>query len=168
MFLTGASVVVLALAPAAAVARQHRHHHHRRSHHFRVLHERFGALTAAAATPGSSSTQQTPEPPAGTVADFSGGILTITLSDGSTVKGSVTGDTEIECRAAASSGSDDSSEGGDARDIQREGDDNQGEDAGEQSSSCGTADLAPGATVAGAQLTLSGSGAVWNQVVIVK
>lgn len=82
-----AALVLLAFAPASAVARHHSRRHHSRARHTRI--ERFGR----------DATTSTSAENAGTVQSFSGGRLTITLVDGSTVSGRVTSDTELECTA---------------------------------------------------------------------
>jgi hypothetical protein len=88
-----ATVSVLAVAPAVALA----HHHHLRKHHSRIM--RFGDLS------GQPSTTS-PTTNAGTVVSFTGGVLTIQIGS-STVSGTVTNDTAIEC---ATSGQDQSGE----------------------------------------------------------
>src|SRR5438270_11891426 len=95
--------LLLALAPASALARHHSHHHkrHHAKHHarvHRVVHRRFGDVNnpTTPTTPSSSSA-------VGTVDSFDGTTLTIKLNSGSTVSGTVTNDTEIECSSASSS-----------------------------------------------------------------
>jgi hypothetical protein len=83
-----AALMLLAFAPASALARHHHRRHHR---HARI--ERFGRDVTNAPTTSNSTDN------AGTVQSFSGGVLTIMLGDGSTVSGSVTNDTELECTA---------------------------------------------------------------------
>jgi hypothetical protein len=92
--LTGTAIVIA--LPTSALARQHhRRHHGTHAHHARVHHIRFGSDSSTTSSTGSSA------PDAGTVASFSGGVLTISLSDGSSVQGAVTDATELECRSAA-------------------------------------------------------------------
>jgi hypothetical protein len=110
MLLTSAGTVALALAvPGTALAHHghghhHRHHHHLRAHHAKFRHVHIGAGVTNA--PGSSSGTTTPPAPvstpenAGTVASYTNGVLTLTLSDGSTVSGKVTADTRIGCLKA--------------------------------------------------------------------
>ena len=154
----------------------------------------FGAAmtpTTTTGKPAAGSLQTAPASPsgetAGTVTSFTGGVLTITLTDGSTVSGKVTEGTEINCQSATpassgddeagsdDSGSDDSgtssttarvsshdSGSGDGEDGQ---DDSQGTE-GQQS--CTTAALVPGAVVREAELSVSASGAVWHQVDLIQ
>ena len=170
------SSLVLALVPAGAMARQHSHHkrHHARHHQrvHRVIHRRFGDVNNPATTP----TTGTPASDVvGTVDSFTNGTLTIKLNSGSTVSGTVTNDTEIECASSTvmtdtrrdgggGSGSGDSSGGdhGDRGDRGDQGDDNDQDDQGEQA--CTTANLTPGASVRGAELKISSAGAVWDKV----
>lgn len=142
VFTTAASIVVIALAPAGAMARSHHKRHHSRTHHARVRirHERFGNLTMPT-TPTTTPTTPTP-PPAdsvATVTSFTGGVLTITLNNGSTVSGMVTNATEIECEASQAMGSDvarRSSDGGPGGDNQGSGGgDNQGSSGGDNQGS---------------------------------
>ena len=178
------SSLVLALVPAGAMARQHSHHkrHHARHqvrHHKRVIHRRFGDVNNPATTP----TTGTPSSDAvGTVDSFTNGTLTIKLNNGSTVSGTVTNDTEIECEASSStvmtdthrdggggdnggSGSGDNggqNSGDDHGDQGDQGDDNDQDDQAQQA--CTTANLTPGASVRGAELKISSAGAVWDKV----
>jgi hypothetical protein len=100
--LTAVGVMALVLAvPSAALAHHGRgHHHHHKAHHakFRIVH--IGSIattpTAPAATTAPTTTPPAPEN-AGKVASYTGGVLTLTLNDGSTVSGKVTNDTRIGC-----------------------------------------------------------------------
>ncbi len=101
--------ISLALAvPSAALAHQGRGHHHHHKAKAKALHAKFrivhiGATTTTpASTPASTpttspTTPTTPPENAGTVASYTGGVLTLTLNGGSTVSGKVTEDTQIEC-----------------------------------------------------------------------
>ena len=103
-----AALMLLAFAPASALAR----HHHRRHHgHARIEH--FGRDVTSAPTTSSSADN------AGTVQSFSNGVLKIMLSDGSTVSGAVTNDTELECMAPEQS-----------QTIHEEGDGSSGDQSG--------------------------------------
>src|SRR5450759_4723630 len=105
MFLAAATASMLALAaPGIASAAHHGKRHHRtrhaRAHHARVL--VFSAASTGSPTTGTGSTQTTSSTApggsgetAGTVTSFTGGVLTITLSDGTVVSGKVTERTEI-------------------------------------------------------------------------
>jgi hypothetical protein len=158
-----ASALVVALIPATALGRSHhrRHHHHARVHH-RIHHKQFGRSDAPA-TPSMADN-------AGTVASFDGTKLTIQLNDGSTVSGTVNGDTEIECEAADMSQSnfnrDD--EGGDHNsgdDDNDQGDNDDNNDNNDNNAqNCDSSSLTPGTIVHEAELKLSGAGAVWDKV----
>lgn len=149
ILLTAAGVAALTLtAPGGALAGQRHHHHHKRhSHHARVSFRHLGPVTASTVGPGvAPSTGSTPtttapttttpttEENAGKVASYTGGVLTLTLNDGSTVSGKVTNNTRIECVSTTSTqppaGDQDDEEGpGDDNgggDDQSEGDRNQG------------------------------------------
>ena len=167
---TIASCFVLATGPAAALARPHHHRHH---HHART--ERFGTLSTSTTT----TSPTTPPAAAGTITSFTNGVLTITLSDNSTVSGAVTPNTEIECQSSsATMGGDLATDGNPSDGSQGGGDSGQGsgtsdqgdggdqgdDDGGQSQSSCGTAALTPGATVLGAELEITSSGAVWTKI----
>jgi hypothetical protein len=152
VFTFAATGLLFVFGPAAALAHhQSRGHHGTRAHHAHI--RRFGDVTSAPTT--TSSTDNV-----GTVASFTGGVLTITLNDGSTVSGAVTNDTAIECMSSGqsqsthdsgdqgsgdngdqSSGSGDQTSGSDDQADQTSGSDEQGdqssstEDQGDQSSS---------------------------------
>jgi hypothetical protein len=170
-----ASCAVLVAVPALATAGRSRHdprakHHlreHHRRHHARVRHERFGG--------GSSTTSgdQEDQGNAGTVASFTGGVLRIRLTDGTTVSGEVTADTELKCEMPEQDmqAEDQGSSGGDVQgDVQGEdqGDvqgDVQGEDQGENEQMCTT--VSPGMVVRDAELRISSAGNVWDEVELI-
>jgi hypothetical protein len=189
IFLTAVASSLLALAvPGAAAAHHHKGRHsrstssHRRHHrHARIV--RFGTLAATTTPSSPAAPSATPPSPAGTVASFTGGVLTITLPDKSTVSGKVTEQTELECQSAppiASASSHDGGDGGDRQgssgqpgsqqEGQGGGGDDQGEDQGDDEGeegalqSCTTAALVPGAVVREAELSISSAGAVWHKV----
>jgi hypothetical protein len=157
------AMALLAIVPASALARGHE----RRSHRHPVRHariERFGHVNAT--SPSSSDN-------VGRIQSLTGGVLTIALSDGSTVSGAVSGDTEVECMAQmqddiSRDGSGDHR--GSGNDHQGGGD--QGDDGGSDSTgdgaqgenNCSMADLAPGATVREAELRISGAGRIWRKI----
>ncbi len=169
LFTICASAVVVAPVPAVAMAhgRHSRHHHGARAHHVHRAHtKRFGHFS----DPSTPSTSPSPSG-AGTVASFDStdNKLTIMLADGSTVSGTVTRDTEIECKAPdaeESFATDD--HGGRSSGEDSSGDDSAGEDAGEDDggaeASCSSADLKPGATVLAARLEISSAGSIWDKV----
>jgi hypothetical protein len=188
VFLTAVASSALALAVPGVASAQHgkRHQSHRASshkrHHRHAHIVRFGTLATASTPSSSASSPATPSSPAGTVASFTGGVLTITLSDKSTVSGKVTEQTELECRSPAPTASASSHDGGDRHDSSgsassqqagsQSGDGEQGEDQGEDQGdddqgaqqSCTTAALAMGAVVQDAELSISSAGAVWHKV----
>jgi hypothetical protein len=188
LFTLAATGLLIVLAPAAALAQHHHRHatHTTRAHHTRI--RRFGDLTTqpTTTTTGSSDT-------VGTVQSFSNGVLTILLNDNSTVSGTVTSATGIECGASGqsqtthddgdpssgtqTSGSDNETSGTDnetsstdnetsSTESQSTGDDDQGEDQG-QSSSCSSADLTSGKAVHAAELRISSGGNTWSKVELV-
>jgi hypothetical protein len=86
-----AGVLILGV-PAAVLASGHHHHgrahagnHRRHHHHSRLMH--------------ISGTPASPEA-AATVEKFEGGLLTLKLTNGSTIQGKVTSDTEIRCETS--------------------------------------------------------------------
>src|SRR5205085_6919555 len=101
LYTLAASALLVAAIPATALGRGHHarsHHrsHHARTHH-RISHRQFGQASAPTTTAPSDN--------AGTVASFDPATnkLTIALNDGSTVSGTVTPDTQIECDSADTS-----------------------------------------------------------------
>jgi hypothetical protein len=178
------------LASAAHKSKCHHHAHHacaksRHATHARVL--TFGRPSSTTSNPAAPTVPGAPAAAgetAGTVASFTGGVLTITLKDGSSVAGKVTETTEIRCQsstptsqegdddqngdeASGGNGDDGSSHGGGVfgshGDDMSSGDDGQ-EDGQGQSSACTTAALVPTAVVSEAELSIGASGAVWDHV----
>jgi hypothetical protein len=166
--------LALALPAAASAHHRARHdargaraHHHRRHHHTVV----FAPSARPSSTPGSETAPTTEEPVA-TVASFEGGILKITLPDGSTASGKVTEETWISC------GCDHHFDGPPSQGWQGAGQNGQG-DGGQgffhhgddmqppSTESCGVSSLVPGAKVKDAELSVSGGGAVWEKVELV-
>ncbi len=190
MIMTAVATVSLA-APSAALAHNGEHHragerhHHHRGHHRHAHVLAFHAQAPASSTSGTTSPSSTPPASgdkAGTIASFIGGVLTITLNDGSTASGKVTERTEIECPAPSASAADfsrhDGSDEGGFDDRGNDGsgqsgssdgrhgdcpghDDNNGHDAAEH---CTSAALVPGASVKEAFLSVSSDGATWVKV----
>lgn len=169
---------VVAAGPATALARHHHHKRHHSRHHLVKRTEGFGSISAS----GTTTTPTSPSQTAGTVASFSGGVLTITLNNGNAVSGTVTNETELECQAMDNDGNEDA---GMQNDITRDDGpgDNGGEDGGSQTSGsddnsgdrgdddgaengqqCSGAMLTPGAVVDGAELRISGTGAAWAKI----
>jgi hypothetical protein len=160
MLLTTAMSAMLAIAaPGVASAHNAKRHHRAHHHHARRATVRTFGSPLPPARPGSTTgTPVTPAPDsgatAGTVTSFTGGVLTITLSDGTTVSGQVTERTELHCLPAAPP-------------PPAEGEDRDGAGAGnpgEGDQSCTTAALVAGAVVREAELSVSGAGAVWDHV----
>jgi hypothetical protein len=177
MFTVVATVLITGAVPAAALAHHHHSKHHSRTHHAKI--RRFGDQTTPPTSTSSSDN-------AGTVQSFQNGVLTIALNDGSTVKGAVTNDTELECTAMQQSsttmhpdGDGGSGNQGSGDDNQGSGDDNQGsggddqnegqgEDQNEnEANNCSTSNLTAGAVVHEATVRIGGSGAVWQKVELV-
>ncbi len=193
ILLTGASLAVLAPAlamPAVATAhhpsrQRSRAAGHRRHHrHARIV--RFGAPVTAPTTAPTTPAPTTPTP-AGTVASFKEGVLTITLADGSTVSGKVTERTGLDCvseESAPAGGHDDQGGGDDqlgrlsgenggpkfAHKSDWQGGDGQGDDQDDDQGTqapCTTEQLVPGAKVAAAELLIGMGGSVWQEIVLI-
>lgn len=141
---TVAACAALTLTLPSAALAHHRHgRHHARAHHARVHFEHFGAASTTTTSPtttppaGTPRTTTSPTTPtstpenAGTVASYTGGVLTLTLSDGSTVKGNVTDDTQIECVKATSTTSTGQTSDEDSQDNNDQGDDQSGDGMGQ-------------------------------------
>jgi hypothetical protein len=139
-----AAALTLALPGAALAHHGHGHHHHKTKAHAHHAKFRFVHIGAATGTPAVTPTTPTSTPPtpenAGTVTSYTGGVLTLTLGDGSTVSGKVTSETRIECVKAAptttpptgtpdQSPGDDGGQGDDQSrgDVSQQGDQSQGE-----------------------------------------
>jgi hypothetical protein len=193
MIMTAVATVSLA-APSAALAHNgehhragERHHHHRGHHrHAHVLAFHAQAQAPAPAIPTSSPSPTTPasQDKAGTIASFTGGVLTIALNDGSTVSGNVTERTEIECPVPSASAADFSRHDGEDNGDDRGQDENGGpgpsgrddgddhgqdndaddDDAGDQAEHCTMAALVQGASVREAFLSVSSAGATWLKI----
>lgn len=179
MLLTALMASALALAaPGVASAHQGRRHGHAGAHkrHRHARHITFGRLSQTSATGSAQSAPASPSSePAGKVLSFEGGLLKITLADGSLVSGKVTEQTELECRSAAAGGEDqDEDDQGEDRgdalmahasddggDQGQQGDDNE---VDEPQQACTTAALVPGAVVGAAELRIGSAGAVWEKV----
>lgn len=184
MIMTAVATVSLA-APSAALAHsgeRHHHHHRGRHHHAHVL--AFHAQAPASPTSGTTSPGSTPPASgdsAGTIASFTGGVLTITLNDGSTVSGKVTERTEIECPAPSASAADFSGhDGGDDNGFDDRGNDGGGEsgpadaqhgdcpghdgNGHDEAEHCTSAALVPGASVKEAFLSVGNEGSNWVKV----
>jgi hypothetical protein len=191
LLLTIASCGLIAVGPGTSLARSEHHHRHHGRHHARhhARHHvrRFGDVNGTTPSSGAPSSPTTPSttPGAGTIASFTNNVLTITLNDGSTVSGTVTTDTEIECMGQrddggmndnfrsdggpgpSGSGGQGDDNGGQGDDNGGEGDDNGGQgddDNGENEQTCDTTMLTQGATVDGAVLEITSAGATWKRI----
>ena len=120
---------------------------------------------------------------AGKVASFTNGVLEITLADGSTVKGKVTDATKISCETEDEHegdndqdehGDDDDSHSARASDEGSDGDHEDGDDDGDHEGNgdddnvCSPSDLVQNVVVHEAELELTASGAVFEEIEIVK
>jgi type II secretory pathway pseudopilin PulG len=198
MLLTTTMSAMLAMAaPGVASAHHNAKRHHRarhasahRHHATRARVRTFGSPLPAGSTTAPPTTPATAPSAggetAGTVASFTGGVLTIVLNNGTTVSGQVTERTEIHClvstppptegddgdddgggsegdeHGSATSGRDG---GGSHHDAGRGDDVEGGEQSGsEHGQSCTTAALLTGAVVREAELSVSSAGAVWGHV----
>jgi hypothetical protein len=203
ILLTAVSSSALALAaPGVALAahhgKHHHHAHHAKSHARHAKHARLIVVGSSftSSAPGSSgtpapTTPATPGETAGTVTSFKEGVLTITLTGGKELSGTVNEDTEISCQPASppaetpergddgedgggQEGSGDNGSTGHGDSGVRPGQSGQhtdgvgdGED-GPAEQTCTTAALVPGAVVREADLSVSGSGAVWDRISLIQ
>jgi hypothetical protein len=173
----------------------HGHHvaaHHAKVRRIGNLSPTTTTPTTSTTTPSKPATPTA----AATVTSFSGGMLTITPTGGSPASGMVTSDTRLECismSASSQTGDNDGDEAqtgdndgdesassmagahqhlegdenGQGQDDNGQGDDEHGGDEGHLSmSSCTTAALTAGTGVLGAELTISGTGAEWEKVIL--
>ena len=187
------SMLTLAAPGVASASHNGRHHraHHAGAHARHSRHVHLLAIGATTGSPGttSGSSGAPPATPtanesAGTVTSYTGGVLTITLNDGTTtVSGQVTEDTEIGCRPATpppTTGGDQDADdqggpgGGDrgagspqGGDQQSGHDQNQGREE-DNEEGCTPAALVKGAIVRRAELRLSSFGAVWEKVDLIQ
>jgi hypothetical protein len=168
-------------------------HHARHHRHARLI--AFHAQAPATTPPGAGAgTMPSPTPVAseraGTIASFTGGTLTLTLNDGTTVSGKVTPGTEIECRSAGATAAENGDEGrgdgergggsgsgpgpgGPSGESGRDGRDNDADDndardndagdddAQDEAEHCTSAALVPGASVREALLSVGSAGSFW-------
>lgn len=156
-----ACCALIAIVPASALA--HRHHHHKR-HHSRIHHRTFGHDWSQS---GSSTTSTSSDQNAGTVQSFTGGVLTIALTNGQTVSGAVTGDTQIECQGTETSSTWSSHDHGGDNGGDQGDDQGQGDDDNNGAQSCDMSSLTPGTAVHEARMSVSGGGASWDKVELV-
>jgi hypothetical protein len=197
MLLAAATSTMVALAApglaSAHKAKCHGRSHHacthvRNAHHARVL--SFGSAISPTSTAPTGTTPTAPSgETAGKVASFEGGVLTITLNDGSTVSGKVTEQTELRCESATptegnegddnSDGNGDENSGGNGDDsthsgpgMSSTGDDmssgGDGEDGGPTPTSCTSAALVKDAVVREAELSVSSAGSVWEHIDLIQ
>lgn len=199
--LTATGITALALAmPGAALAHNghghHHHHHHRGRAH--AHHAKFRMVHIGSVTTTTPTTPTTPTPPApanaGTVTSYTGGVLTLTLNDKSTVSGKVTNETRIRCVKAtpptmepgAEGPGDDNGQGDDqsrgdmsqqqgdhSQGAWRHGDDGDDDDgpgpgAGEPEPPCDSSSLVAGAVVRAAELRIGPAGTEFESVLLVR
>lgn len=199
--LTAVGVMALVLAvPSAALAHHGRgYHHHHKAHHakFRIVHigSTASTPTAPTATTAPATTPPAPEN-AGKVASYTGGVLALTLNDGSTVSGKVTDNTRIGCikatPATPPTGSkppteenpgDDNGQGDDqshgdmnqgdqGNNDSQQGEGNDGDDDGEVQTApeppCDSSALVTGAIVRGAELRIGPGGTEFESILLVR
>ncbi|HWJ50116.1 MAG TPA: hypothetical protein VNR42_03790 [Solirubrobacteraceae bacterium] len=194
MLLTTAMSAMLAIA-APGVASAHNAKRHHRAHHHHATRAAVRTFGSPLSPAGAGSTTTPPTTPtsgetAGTVTSFTGGVLTITLNNGTTVSGQVTERTELHCLPATpppptegedrgddEGASSESSDGGPSTSGHGDGashsdgassgggENGDGEgNPGEGGQSCTTAALVAGAVVREAELSVSSAGAVWDHV----
>jgi hypothetical protein len=192
MIITAAAAISLA-APSAVLAHDGEHHgagerhHHHRGHHRHAHVLAFHAQALPSTTSGASSTSSTPvsDDKAGTIASFTNGVLTLTLTDGSNVSGKVSERTEIECSSTMATAARDGGQGEDNGQGDDNGNDGQSssgpgdgehhddsagsgdtgdDDAQDEAEHCTTAALVPGASVKDAFLSVSSEGSTWVKV----
>jgi hypothetical protein len=158
------SLLALAIPAAASAHHGSRHRHHRRHHAHTVV---FSPSARRSDTPSVTQTPATEQ--VATVASFEGGVLKLTLADGSTVSGKVTENTEIGCGCDGHHfedgpqdfGHDNGDDHGDDHPGFFRHDDEQGQ-MGERN--CGVSSLVLGSKVKEAELNVSGAGTFWEQI----
>jgi hypothetical protein len=164
-------------------AERHHHRHHRRAH--LVAFHAQAPVTAPSAGESTSPSPPVAGERAGTIASFTGGTLTITLNDGTSVSGKVTPATRIECHPALASAADHGDSGdndgadehggrsgpgaGDGRPSDGSGHDEGDHDAGDddahdEAEHCPPTALVPGASIREAVLSVGGAGAFWAEL----
>ncbi len=171
LFTMLAATAMFVAVPAVALAHAgQRNHHHKRHHDARVGHEKFVAHRHAGDVNGGNPGDAN-EPTAGTVTSFANNVLTITLTNGNTVSGEVTNDTEVKCEnpeAVDNSGNNDVEHGDRVSDHGPSGGDN-GDDIGDRggNDNNGMCTITPGMSVRNAELRITGAGAFWDEVELI-
>jgi hypothetical protein len=188
--ITGVATLALAM-PGAALAHHGRGHHHHHKAKMHAHHAKFRTVHIGAATPPTPTTSPTPPTPknAGTVTSYTNGVLTLTLSDNSTVSGKVTNETRIRCVKESPTTSEPGAQGpgddngqGDDRDgggSRHHGDHGQGGDgwwhgndggpgADEPEPPCDSSSLVTGAVVRAAELRIGPAGTEFESVLLVR
>ncbi len=171
LFTIVASTALFAAVPTVALA--HSGHHHKRHHHSRIRHEKFVGHSHASDVNGVPAT----EPTAGTVTSFANNVLTITLTNGETVSGEVTTDTEVKCENPADLGDNDVEHGdlvsdhgpgggGGGGDNGDQGDNNN-DNQGDNNNDNAMCTITPGMAVRNAGLRIDGGGAFWDEVEVI-
>jgi hypothetical protein len=182
---TGITAALALAVPGAALAHDgngHHHHHHRARGHAHHAKFRFVHVGPTTSTPAPApATPPAPES-AGTVASYTGGVLTLTLKDGSTVGGKVTRETRIRCVKATipPPGTGDRDPGDDHGDMGRHDDhgpggwrhgddgDDDGAPASEPEPPCDSSSLVAGAAVRAAELRIGPGGTEFESVWLVR
>jgi hypothetical protein len=170
LFAIIATFALAAALPSLALARGGHHRSHHRSHvrHSVVRHRQFGRDTSTQSSGSSGGGDH-----AGTVQSFSGGVLTITLNNGSTVSGQVTSATEMECEGAEandvrgmerdSSGDHGSDNSGEDQSSDDSAEDQSGSDDNQAAAAC-PASPAQGELVREAELKITSAGSTWEKL----
>lgn len=177
LFIVMASAALCVAVPTVALA-HNGGRHHKRHHHSRVRHEKFLGHRHAGDVSGSPTTGPTTgaPPAAGTVTSFTNNVLMITLANGNTVSGTVTGDTEIRCENPEMQNGDndgDDNGGGDEQGdavFHHSDGGGSGDGGGDQGDDNGNDQMCTptvGMSVAKAELTINGNGAFWNEVELI-
>ncbi|MGZ4193726.1 MAG: hypothetical protein ACXVRW_14835 [Solirubrobacteraceae bacterium] len=174
LFTVLAATALCIAAPTVALA--HNGHHHKLHHHARVRHEFFKAHQNDASGTTGTTSGSTSERTAGTVTSFANNVLTITLTNGNTISGAVTNDSEIKCESPATQTGDNDADDNGAGDEHGDavfhhsdggGDNGDQGDQGNNNADNQTCTPTPGVAVRKAELTIDGNGAVWSEVELV-
>ena len=183
LLLTAAAAATLTIGPGAALALAHGSHHHKaHTHrvHSRTEHFVGDASAPAGSTGATGATGAQPPAPetAGMVVSFSNGVLTLKLNDGTTVSGTISDSTSIDCAGPAGNGEDGHDNGNDNSDNgdnsgRGNGDGGGGPGGGHGDDerggaiACTVAAVTTGTLVAEAELHISNLGSVWESLELV-
>ena len=168
LLMASAALTMALAAPAVASAHHHGRHsargarvHHRHHHARRIVFKANSTSTPGSEAPAGEI--------AGIIASYEGGVLKITLADGTTVSGKVSEYTDIDCGCPGHGGP---PWGGDpgwqhgypSHHAGRWGDDESSGAPTTPGTNCGISSLTAGAKVDQATLNLSSVGAFWVRV----